>query len=1128
MTAKEKTPNNFKKYIPFLLSISTALIVLTAIIIFQYMRSCSTVSADPVSPFVSDLKVCHLINPLGLDESAPTFSWQMNSTRRGTMQSAYRITVAMSQEALTDGDFCWDSGKVIDDKSVGIPYQGEPLLPKSRYYWQVSVWDETDTLITGVENAWFETGLMQEGMKNAKWISAPIKSSPVADTENTAYSPTTYTITYELTVSDTSAGFVFGATEGQYGDFYICEISHEFEQSLLRIHEMTNGAYTSTQETDITAHLTDGSSKFAVSLSVQKDLLTVNINDTEIGSFPINETPIGSIGCYKRRSNSSALLDNITVTDAAGNVLYSENFESEATIFSPYYTNITEGQLRVSSGFLLTPGYEAPAPLFRREFTVQDKPVKSARLYMTALGSFSASVNGTAVSDDYFSPGKLAFNQQLSYMTYDITPLLSQGSTNVLGLTLLHGWYDRAVGYPEILNPWGDTNALLGKLEICYEDGSSEVIVTDESFLCCTDGPVRSDDIYQGEFYDANYEKTGFDAIGFMVDDNWLPAETSAVDSGYLSLPLVAKKNEPIVCIKELSPVSVSEPKEGVFVYDFGQNIVGTCRIRLTGEQGQVVTLRYAEALNTEQLANRDDAVGTIWTQNLLTAKATDYYVLKGDEQGESFEPRYTFHGFRYLQITGIDDALPPEDVQALVLSSNLTGTGSFTSSNELLNKFYENTVRSQQGNFLDNPTDCPQRDERHGWTGDAQIFSLTASYHANTYAFYEKFLDEMRLLQAQGGSFPDMAPRNFGTNPDGTGGAMSNNCWGDAPVVITWNLYQQYGDITIVEENYEALCKWVDMLVNTSDDFIRNSNGYGDHLALATTPPELSDTAWCAHSAHLVSKMASALGKTQDAAYYASVYESFKEAWQEAFVLEDGSIECYTQTAYCLGLAFDLFPEGLKEGATACLINNLEFNAYHMHAGFSGIGYLLPALSQSGQIDAAYRLLLQEESPSLLYQVKNGATTTWEFWNAYQENEDGTYTLSGSLNHYAFGAPASFLYTDVLGIRSDENAPGYKHILLEPHPTASLSHASGSYDSTYGKIGVSWSQTENGFEYFFEIPANTTATLALPALTGSQVYVESGKNISDAEGVVLTGTSNNKIIYELSSGNYHFTISPL
>ncbi|MCM1441028.1 MAG: glycoside hydrolase family 78 protein, partial [Roseburia sp.] len=864
----------------------------------------------------------------------------------------------------------------------------------------------------------------------------------------------------------------------------------------------------------------DGKS-FVVQLAVKGEILQVTINEKEAGSFQIEKTPIGSVGYYKSRGVSYAWLDELLAEDAQGNIIYKEDFEGENTIFDPYYVSAEDGRLKIGSGLMLTPGAVFPAPLFRKEFAVQDKEIDSARIYMTALGSFALSLNGERVSEDYFSPGKLAYNKQLSYVTYDVTGFLKQGDVNALGAVLLHGWYDRGVGYPEIWNPWGEKNALLGKLEIVYADGSMDRIVTDNSFLCCVDGPVREDDMYQGEFYDANYEQAGYDKAGYE-GSTWKAAEENQVKKEYLTIPMYGKANEPIVCAETLMPVSVSEPVPNTYVYDFGQNFAGICRIKVTGQKGQVVTLRYGEELNREELINKDDALGTIWTENLFTAEATDYYVLKGEEQGEIFEPEFVFHGFRYVQITGIEEALPIADVQGIVLSSDLERTGYFSCSNELLNQYYQNTLWSQKSNFLDNPMDCPQRDERHGWAGDAQIFSLTASYNMNVFAFYRKFLQEERAIQSEGGSFADMIPRNFSTNWDGTGGAVSNNCWGDAPVVIAWNLYMQYGDASILKENFESLCRWVDMLEYTSEDYIRYGGGYGDHLSNEDTPKELSDTAWCAHSADLVSRMADVLGREEEAEHYRQVFEKYKQAWQRQFVLPDGWTSCNTQTSYALGLEFDLFPEELAEKAAATLELLAQYSNYHINTGFSGIGYLLPAYSDYGYAGTAYRMLLQEEIPSVLFPAVKGATTNWEQLWAYRQQEEG-YRLDGSLNHYAYGAPVSWLYTDVLGIKSDEAFPGYKHILLEPKAGGGLLFAEGSYSGAYGEISVKWEQEENGYHYYFTIPANATATLTLPAVS-SGGYLESGKEAEQAAGVTLLQNDGETVQYELLSGKYEFT----
>lgn len=1049
---------------------------------------------------IENLRTCHLENPMGIDEETPVFSWQMKGEEQGLCQSAYRIVVSDSTENLKEGIYLWDTGKTASGLSVGIPYAGPSLAPKTRYFWQVTVWNQDDKPCTSAEEAFFETGLMGQGMGNAKWISAPVNDTD-KDYDDSDY---IYSIHYDMELKDTSAGFIFGAENGRYGDMYLCQITQSESSAYFELLKMSGGGFpddtNSEDATDISSYALETPDLFSVDLFVDHETVSVTINGTPIRDFSIESTPVGAVGYYKSRGTSYAYLDNLLVLSADRGEIYRDNFENDDTIFTPYYAVTEGGRLKIGSGLLLTKYYEEPAPIFYREFTLQDKEIEDARIYMTALGSYQLSLNGQSVSDDYFAPGKFVYNQELTYMTYDVTSMMNSGESNTFSATLLHGWYDRAVGYPEIWNPWGETNALLGMLEIHYQDGTIDTIVTDETFLCYIDGPVRMDDIYQGEYYDASKEPVISEGLS-SPGDGWLRAETSAVDDVYFSLPLRGSECESIRCVTQLTPISVSEPEENVFVYDFGQNFAGTCRIKVTGNAGQVLTLRYGEALNEDNMINSDDIPGTIWTENLLTAEATDYYVLKGDSAGETYEPKFTYHGFRYLQITGLTEALPIEDVLGIVLSSDLTQTGSFTCSDELLNQFYENTLWSQRSNFMDNPTDCSQRDERHGWAGDAQIYSLTASYHMDTYSFYRKYLHELSLLQTDGGSFPDMAPRNFGTEWDGRGGAATSNCWGDAAVVITWNLYTQYGDKTIIEENYEALCKWMEVLVNTSDNYIRNWVGYGDHLSSESTPSDVSDTAWCAHSAELLSKMAAVLGKTEDAEYYKQTYENFKKAWQNAYVNPDGTTSCDTQTSYALGLSFDLFPAELKTAAAERLNTLAEYSGYHIHTGFSGIGYLLPALSENGLSETAYRMLLQQEYPSLLYPVSHGATTTYELLNGYTEIENGTYQLYGSLNHYAFGTPAGWLYSNVLGIKSDENDPGYHHILLKPEMIGDLTYAKGSYDSIYGTVSVAWEWAGDTCNLSVTIPHNTTATLTLPdSLEGEKLY-------------------------ELVSGSYDFTV---
>lgn len=1044
------------------------------------------------------LQTNHQDAPLGIDDSDVVFGWQMASEEQDKSQSAYRIVVADSESALKKEEYLWDSGKVVSGLAVAIPYEGPQLQTETRYYWNVEVWDEKDQKYRSEETATFETGFMGTFPEEAHWISVPAETDGAAGGDGVESADdirdemsvdpavpyaeiTEFSIDYEMSIQGTSACFAFGAEEGRYGCMTLCELRNEGEETSFTVKDMAQLS----QNVDFQAAgvTTASDGIYHVSLSVKESEMAVEINGTDIGSFQIPTESLGAIGYYKSRGTDYADLDDIVVRDAYGNVCYEEDFEAQDSIFAPYDIATESGKCRVGSGLMLTGGPDDPAPVFRRAFQLEDQTVEKARLYMTALGSFEVKLDGKRVSDNFMDPGKLAYDQQLSYVTYDVTDVLQTGAEHSWETTLFHGWYDRGVGYPEIYNPWGDTNALRGVLVITYTDGTRQLVGTDGSFQVTTDGPIRENDVYQGEFYDATTD---------LENAHWMAVAVDAIDGRYDEVPLIGKPNESVTCVQELQPVSVSEPVEGVYVYDFGQNFAGVCRIRMNAQEGELVTLRYGEALNTENLLNMDDTVGTVWTENLLTADATDYYLATDGEQ--TYEPVSVYHGFRYLQITGLTEQPSLEDVTGLVLSSDLKTTGYFECSEELVNRYWSNAVWSQRSNFFDNPTDCAQRDERHGWAGDAQIFSGMACYNSDSYNFFRKYLTELRCLQSEDGAYPDMAPRNFGTGQDGSGGAGGNNCWGDAALVIAWNLYVQYGDVTVLNENYEAFCKWVDYLADHSENGLRpEDGGYGDHFSVEGTPKGLTDTAWSAHSAELLAKIAAILGKEDAAAHYREIYEQFKEAWVAEYVSADGVIECYSQTAYALGLAFDLFPEDMRQNAAECLLNNLVFNQYEFHAGYAGLNYVLPMLSEAGYSDAAYEVLCNTDPKSLLYPVTQGATTTPEYLLAYQEI-DGMLQLDGSLNHYAYGAPAQWLYTNVLGIRSDVAEPGFKHFYIMPEINEVWSYAKGAYESPYGRIEVSWERQEDGgYAYQLTVPANTTATVILQGRDrmelGSGVY---------------------------------------
>ncbi len=778
-----------------------------------------------------------------------------------------------------------------------------------------------------------------------------------------------------------------------------------------------------------------------------------------------------------------------------------------------------------------------PAPMFRREFSVQ-KEVARARLYMTSAGVYEAYINGTKTTDSYLNPGRTTYNRHLMYQTFDVTELLTQGE-NAIGVVLGHGWFNRAG------QNYGGVLGVVGKLVITYTDGSSDTVTTDGQWQYYYDGPVRDDDIYNGEKYDATKEVEGWANAGLKDTSLWTaPTLTSAKELGIGGAKIVSQNIPLSTTYTLIKAVSVTEPVKGTFVYDFGQNLAGFCRIRVTGQAGQTLTMKHGEWIHlpNQPAGNRDEPDspdGTVWTKNLnngnsAKAEATDTYVMKGDPNGETFEPSLIYHGFRYMQVEGLSEAIPLENVEAVVLCTDLERTGDFECSDELVNKFVQNTLWSQIGNFLSVPTDCPQRNERFGWTGDAQIFARTGAYLMDIDAFMRKFSQDMRDVTGNNGNFPEAAPGWHMEHPVAG--------WTDAGVIIPWQMYQQYGDLRILRENYEAMRNYVILQLMECDNYIdQEHTTYGDWLSNEATPKVITESAFAAYICGLFVKIADTLGLENDVALFSAHYEKYKAAWNREFVNADGSIHCdpkkygtgewgnkahpdtgevTAQCPYILGLQFDLFPDSVKPLAAEKLVQSIRNGGYHIKTGFLGVSYLLPVLTEYGYVEDAYKMMQQTERPSWLYAVTQGATTIPETWWAVV-NDNGAVSYTGSQNHYSYGSASEWLFRYVLGIDRDEKNPGFKHILLNPTPGGTLTYAKGHYLSAYGDIEVSWYYEGEDFVYEVSVPSNTTATLTLPAGSVS----EGDKSAAQADGVTSVSEENGKNVLELGGGKYKFTV---
>lgn len=738
---------------------------------------------------------------------------------------------------------------------------------------------------------------------------------------------------------------------------------------------------------------------------------------------------------------------------------------------------------------------DRPATYFRREFKVLGR-VKSARAYVSARGLYRFFVDGQAVGESFYTPGWTDYRKRIQYQVYDVTKFLKKGM-HAAGMVLGDGWYCGRIGLTGKDN-YGKYPEGLVQIEIEYADGQAERIVSNRDWISSL-GPIRSNDMLMGENYDARLELGNWSSAGYKAD-NWVRAETS----GLGDVPLVGTHYLPAQVLEEIKPLTLKEPKPATYVYDLGQNMVGFARLKVKGKAGDKVTLRFAEMLNPD---------GTMYTANLRGAKATDTYILKGGGT-EVYEPTFTSHGFRYVEITGYPGKPGMDAVTGVVVSSQIPKTGEFSCSNPLVNQLQHNIFWGQRGNYLEVPTDCPQRDERLGWMGDAQIFVRTAAFNNDISAFMTKWCQDVIDAQSKDGGFSDVTPR-MGDLSDGAPG------WGDAGVIVPWTIYLCYGDTRILERAYESMAKWINYIDSANPNHIwakRGNNNFGDWLNVQDdTPRDLLGTYYFAYSTSIMAKTARVLGKTEDAEKYEALWNEIKKAFAATFVSPDGTIKGDTQTAYVLALRFDLMPDSQRQIAADKLVNHIMVKRNgHLSTGFLGVGYLNRVLTNAGRNDVAYKLLQNDTYPSWGYSIRQGATTIWERWDGWTETKGFQDPGMNSFNHYSMGSVGEWMYETVAGIALDPTRPGYEHILIHPIPGGGMTWAKASLKSIRGPISSSWKIEKGVFVLDVTIPANTTATVFVPAGSASDVNAP-----AEAQS---NGVKNGEASFEIGSGSYRFT----
>lgn len=767
---------------------------------------------------------------------------------------------------------------------------------------------------------------------------------------------------------------------------------------------------------------------------------------------------------------------------------------------------------------------DVSATSLRRRFAL-GAPAVRAVVHVTALGLYELRINGRRVGDHQLAPEWTDYSTRVQYQAYDVTSLLRAGD-NVVAATVADGWYAGGVGLGSILikkprSIYGTTPSLLLQLEIQHEGRAATRIVTDSSWRATRNGPVRAADLLNGETYDARREMPGWDGVGFD-DAAWRPVEVG--EPAGSRTRLIAQPNEPIRVTQSLQPIGLTEPKPGVFVFDLGQNMVGWCRLAVRGKAGAAAVLRHAEML--------DDS-GAIYTDNLRGAAQTDTYVLRG-AAGEAFEPQFTYHGFRYVEVTGDIERPRLEDLVGRAVHSAVTPAGGFESSNPLLNQIWKNIVWTQRDNMHSVPTDCPQRDERLGWMGDILVFAQTAIYNFDMAAFLKKWVVDVRDAQADDGRFPDFAPHPFGKNQRFSGAPG----WGDAGVVVPWRAYENYGDTQMLAEHFDAAVRWVEFIRRENPDLLwkkTRGNDYGDWLSGDTlvaegwpktgaeVPKEVFATAMFAHSTDLVARMARVLNKKDEAKKYGDLFEQIKAAFNSAFVDAGGRITGDTQAGYALALYFDLLPASLRPAAVQRMVAGIDAYKGHMSTGFHSTYRMMMELTRAGRSDLAYALALERTFPSWGYSIENGATTIWERWDGYVKGRGFQDKGMNSFNHYAIGAVGEWMYRVVLGINGDPDRPGWKHVVVRPRPGGGLTWTRGSYHSIRGAIAVDWQQPAAGaFSLNVTIPPSVTATVYVPARDLARVS-EGGGPATKASGVTFVKMEDGAAVFEVTSGRYQF-----
>jgi alpha-L-rhamnosidase len=1065
-----------------------------------------------------------LIEPLGMDTEHPVLSWQLRDSRDGARQTAYKIEVASTPQLLAAGKAdIWESGRVESDHSRGVVYAGPALQPSKRYFWRVLLWDRDDKQYSASDASWWETGLLKQNNWDAKWIGYEepelramraagaewITNPKVADFTATTNPRHEFRLRFQITKTVRRALLYVNGQDTAGAWLNGRQVLEA--QPLPPWKQMPWKTYA---EKDVTHELGNGQNLLAIEAIRY-------LTDRRGQQSNLSQTPMNALLYIENTDGTSQIVktgdhDWKSMLNASGPWQATQFDDSSWQDAVPYVPPASTGE-RTELG---NPWPTGAVKALRRTFEIS-KAVNSARVYATALGSYKLFVNGQSVGNEILSPGWTDFRQRVIYQTYDVTSSVASGKNAVAAL-LAPGWYSTPLQWFRQGYNYGDTPpALRSELRIEYKDGSVDWIKTDESWKADF-SPILTAEIYDGETYDARKLQPGWNTASF-AGEKWRPVEVVSPHEP----EILWQYFQPIRAEKSLPPKTITNPSTGVYIFDFGQNLSGVPRIQVRGPAGTDVKLRFAEVLNPD---------GSLYVENLRTAKATDHFILAGKGQ-EVYQPMFTFHGFRYVEISGLSYKPKKEDLQAIAFHTDAPFTAALKTGSAMLNQLWSNIVWGQRSNFVGVPTDCPQRDERLGWSADAQVFWRAASYNMDLTTFSRKFGADLRGTQVGTAMYGIFAPGTIAPNPGyGTG-------WSDAGVIIPWTSWIQTGDKKVVEENWSGMEQYLAAIKDANPDYLWKKNygiPFADWLSPeGVTPVDLIATAYWAYDVTLMKQMAHAIGKTTEEQKYGDLFEKIKAAFNQAYVQPNGFVggvppppvfasgtatklsdkPVETQTGYVLALNMNMLPDSLRPAAAKRLLDRLEANHWRLGTGFLGTPYLLAALTDTGHADVAYRLLLNTEYPSWGYLIDHGATTMWERWNGDQMRNDPSMN---SYNHYAYGAVADWIYRYAAGIDTISDDPGFHTILLHPTFDRRLEKLDFTYDSAYGPIHSAWSISGDTAVWNLTIPPNTKGLLPLTP-DQKQAFKLDDKSLPQASRLHSLGENNGTEIYEVPAGTYRF-----